>query len=390
MDQELIPPDPFPQSLPEALTENFYRWEQRGRGWKVWEYPVELEPPFQPFMFHYAPPKQIFDDARKPTFMSSLFESVENYFSDSKSPAPTSPELIPESKWEEVEPYSNSSDQNLIELLVSFPPDKKVNEETSEKFLLSLSNVSGPLVFEILGTEDSVVIQLTCLESDKAHLKQQLQAYFPEGVLSEETEYLQRCWGEMGEGKAVIVDFGLSNEFMLPLKTYRNFDVDPLIGFTAALSDLQKGEIGLFQILFQTVRHPWAENMVRSVTDWEGRAFFGDAPEMVPLAKQKASRPLFASVIRVAAKASDSNRSLKIAQSIGSALNQFSNPMINELIPLNNDDYPDDEHERDVLLRQTHRSGMILNSSGGLKPGSEGPAHLRDRGLGYWEVYPSA
>ena len=31
-----------------ALTEGFYAWEVRGRGWDVYDFPVALEPPFRP------------------------------------------------------------------------------------------------------------------------------------------------------------------------------------------------------------------------------------------------------------------------------------------------------------------------------------------------------
>ena len=45
-EEEIVP---HGQSLPltqaERLTAQFYKWERRGRGWQVWEYPVELEPP---------------------------------------------------------------------------------------------------------------------------------------------------------------------------------------------------------------------------------------------------------------------------------------------------------------------------------------------------------
>ena len=168
--------------------------------------------------------------------------------------------------------YGSFSDENLIQLMVSLPPEKKINKETAEQFLLALSSISGSLGFEVIGKEDSVVIQLTCRESDKAYLKLQLQAFFPEGIISEEEGFLQRGWGEIDKGWVRIVDFGLSNEFMPPLKTFKNFDVDPLIGITAALSDLQKGEKGLLQVLFKAVRNPCADSMIRSVTDWGGKA----------------------------------------------------------------------------------------------------------------------
>src|ERR1035437_9939795 len=41
--------------LDEQLTEQFHRWELRGRGWQVFPEPVEPEPPFVPFTGYYVP-----------------------------------------------------------------------------------------------------------------------------------------------------------------------------------------------------------------------------------------------------------------------------------------------------------------------------------------------
>src|ERR1041384_1276096 len=63
-------------SLLESLTENFYRWEKRGRGGQGGSSPVELEPPFQPFYHQYVRARPPIDDAHKPTVFSSLAEKV--------------------------------------------------------------------------------------------------------------------------------------------------------------------------------------------------------------------------------------------------------------------------------------------------------------------------
>ena len=72
-DNQLIPADQgdyslIPQNVPTAqaqqLTQQFYEWELRGRGWKCWDYPVILEPPFRPFLFHTLFQEPITDDGR--------------------------------------------------------------------------------------------------------------------------------------------------------------------------------------------------------------------------------------------------------------------------------------------------------------------------------------
>ena len=63
------------RSYMERLTEAFYRFELRGRGWTRYEFPVALEPPFQPFFSHHVP-HTVVDDGRHPTFLSSLVERL--------------------------------------------------------------------------------------------------------------------------------------------------------------------------------------------------------------------------------------------------------------------------------------------------------------------------
>jgi len=340
-------------SLSEELTANFYLWERRGRGWEVWERPVELEPPFHPF-YHFFPEKPPRDDARRSTFLSSLIEgyrpqsSEEDYRTE-----------LPEWHYEQ-EPEGFFDESPLREIRLSTSSKQKVTPEVVESLLLNLSYCSLPLSFEIIGTAQMVSVQLTCRESDLAQVRQQLQAYFPDTTVVEESGFLRSLW--RGHTPTVIVDFGLSQEFMRPLRTFRNFDIDPLIGIIGAMEHLEEGELGLLQILFQAAHEPWPESIIRAVSDPQGKPFFADAPEMLALAREKVSRTLFGTVIRVAGQSFSENRPWEIARALGSGLTLLASPQSNELIPLDNEDYSDQDHQEDVLLRQTRRGGMLLNS----------------------------
>lgn len=359
----LRPEDVIPPSQVELLTAQFYRWEIRGRGWLTWGDPVALEPPFRPFFGHYAPPvpSNIVDDARKPTLLSSFVEKIKILFTGG-SVRPDGAALFLEQDVEEPEPEWFEECSDLVELHVSIPPTLKISRDAAEQFLLSLSYASSPVSFEIIGQRDSIIVQIACREEDLLQLRQQLEAHFPDAVVTEERDGMKDRWETSGAGEAVVVDFGLSHEFMQPLRTFRGFDVDPLIGITAALSDLQDGEVGVFQVLLQSARSPWAENVLRAVTDWDGKSFFSDAPGMVSLARDKVARPLYAAMVRVGAKSHSRDGAWRIAKSLGGALAQFASPTSNEFIPLENDGYPDDGHEADLLERRSRRSGMLLNS----------------------------
>jgi hypothetical protein len=344
---------PLPLTREERITAQFYDWERRGRGWQVWNYPVELEPPFRPFFYHYVEPGRAVDDARKPTILSSFVDGI---FGRSSAPAPPPPlEEEPES---DPEPFYE--DGTTLEFQVALPAGTKVVKEAAERLLTSLTYASRPIGFEVVGVKDAIFTQFVCAENDRAQLVQQLAAHFPESSVVEREGFLAGRWDH--RKPSVMIDFGLSRECMIPLRTVRGFEIDPLIGIIGALAGLRDGELGLLQLLFQATRSPWAESMVRAVTGSDGRSFFPDAPEMVAQSREKVAQPLYAVVLRVVAQSDTKTRAWEIARALGGALTQFTNPTSNELIPLANDGYDDANHAADVCARTTHRSGMILNA----------------------------
>lgn len=73
--------------LSDQLTTQFYQWEQKGRGWQYFDVPVDLEPHFHPFFFHYAPqPAAYVDDGKRHT----LFSRIGELFKSKPEPKPRS------------------------------------------------------------------------------------------------------------------------------------------------------------------------------------------------------------------------------------------------------------------------------------------------------------
>ena len=337
----------------EILTEQFRKWELRGRGWKVFDQSVHPEPPFTPFQDHYLPETPVVDDGRRPTLLSSLVQGLSRKLNTKPPPPPIAPE--PE---EEPEPTPLTRD-GLVELQVSLPPDLDVPATALDQFLTNLSLCREPVSFEVLGIPNRVTVQFAAHPQDAANVRRQLQAHFPEATFQFREGVLDKAWDESEGEEALAVEFGLAHEFMLPLATGGS---DFFVGMVAALSELQPGELGLFQVLFQPVNHPWAASITRSVTHTDGKPFFVNAPELVKATQNKVSSPLFAAVVRVAAKGKTYEDALQIAQGLAASLRIFANPQGNELIPLKNSDYPFEKHIEDVIRRQSRRCGMLLNS----------------------------
>jgi hypothetical protein len=340
----------------ELLTDQFYAWERRGRGWLLWDEPVELEPPFRPFFApQLAPSPESFDDGRKPTFLSKLTDRMlggaRRSEDEAEFEAPAEPEPDP---W--------NGHAAVSELLVAVPPDLEVARESAEHLLLALPKAVGPVAFELVGGNESVRVLLACGKPDEPSVSQTLKAYFPDVLVTCDPNALSEAWASGGPGYAVVSDIGLAHEFMVPLRLIRRFDVDPLASIIAALADLRDGETGVFQLLFERTRHPWAREALSAVLDDRGSPFFIDAPEISALAKVKMARPLFSAVLRIGVRTRTRERSLSVARRLVGALSVLADPVANELMPLQNgEEYSPADREADLLLRRTRRSGMILS-----------------------------
>ncbi len=341
-----------PPTVAELLTRQFYDWEMRGRGWTVYPEPVDLEPPFRPFLGHCAPRQSFADDGLVETGLSRFAKSFLGSLGKKKEPVAHPPPL-PE---EEPEVQLIAEREDLIELQVALPADLDIPREAFEEFLGSLYLCREPVAFELLGTASRITAQFAVHPGDAPLVRQQLQAFFPDAVFLPQGGALEGAWNN---GESAIVEFGLGKEFMLPLASGR---LDPFVGITGALSELGADELGLFQVMFQPARHPWAESVLRAVADDAGGPFFANAPELVRQAENKVAWPLYVAVVRIATQSPDFDRAWEIARNLAGSLRVFAHPTGNELIPLTNDDYPFEDHVADMLRRQCRRCGMLLNT----------------------------
>ena len=122
------------QQFARALTEQFYLWELRGRGWDVWPTPVQLEPPFRPFDGHFLPRQLTVDDGRIESVGSRFAQGLGRLLGFSKPPPPEpEPEEI-----EEPEAIEDVEGTDPVELQISLPPDYQPQANIFEQFLFSI------------------------------------------------------------------------------------------------------------------------------------------------------------------------------------------------------------------------------------------------------------
>ena len=342
--------------LDEHLTAQFRSWELRGRGGRVFEQPVSLEPPFRPFEGYSLPQQRPRDDGRKHTAASGFFARLRQQVATSpKSEPPPEPDAEPEPDFREP--------CETVELQLSLPLSRSVPTPQVELFLRHACRTGESLALEILGTERETVPQFVASPRAATRVRSAIETCFP-GIVcapfgdSDNTgEALAEAWHD-SESKFAVVELGLGREFMLPLGNPR---CDLLASVVAAMDVLAKGELALLQILFEPVQAPWEDSMVRAVTDGEGKPFFNDRADLVRGAEQKTASPLFGVVVRLASSAADTRRTWEIIADLAAPLSALARPGCNHLIPLDDEDYPVHEHEEDILNRLSHRSGMVLS-----------------------------
>jgi len=340
-------------TLSEFYTTQFYTWEFRGRGWFVAEHPVQLEPPFIPYFRHgYPGEEEVIDDGKRHTWISKFIEG----FKEKKTTTTSTQNLL---DYETLESFEYSAAINLTALQVKLPRDKKIAPEKMKALLIMVSYTKTPISFEIIGTATEIILQFVCDEILIDTLETYLNAFFPHCSLIQSDKYVDHLLHP--DLSTTVVDFGLKQEFVRPINSGKNSGMDTLAGVFAVLERLSTGEQAGMQILFQPAINQWSESILRSVTMYDKTSFFKDAPEMPQLAKEKVQSPLYGVTIRTFAQAEELTDAFHLLEKISFAVINGSRGTANELIPLSTQTYDFQTRVDDMINRESHRLGMLLN-----------------------------
>lgn len=329
---------------PDQLLREFNTFEAALRGQRVWPHRVPLEPPFRQFLATQRTRGEgIVDDGQRPGLWTR-FRSRNAHPSPLASAVSEAPELrAPDAR-------------DIAELRLLAPETLIVKGELASRLIASIGKIGDRIGFEVLGTSEDVSVQLACASPLKREVANSLRAYCPEVKVREEVASLMGAWEASGDYFASCCLVPEERVFRA-LRIERKLDVDPLIEIVGRLDDLNEGELGLVQILFEPARARWGEELLGFVKAID------DADRVLPLIQEKFSEPLFAVVVRVAALARDADRSKEIATGLAGAVQAVTRSEANELtsVPSGADDI--DVEALDVLDRESRRSGALVSLS---------------------------
>lgn len=335
----------------EFYTSQFYTWEYRGRGWHLSDTPVHLEAPFIPYYRHGYPKARI-DDGKRHTLLSSFFESFKE---------PKRIGVIDQNQldYATLEPFPFEEPIEPGALQIKLSKERRISPEKMKALLVMLSSITLPISFEIIGTEDEIIIQFVCSSIAIDTIETYIHAFFPNLSVIRSDAYIDNIVRD--DLSTYVVDFGLKHEFVRPLPVAKSFSMDPLIGIMAVLERLQINEQAGIQILFQPAVNQWGESILRSVTMRDGSSFFVDVPEAPKLALEKIQSPLYGVTIRSFGQAEQLTNAQQILEKMCFAMLQGSKGTWNELTPLSDQAYDFERRITDIYCRESHRLGMLLN-----------------------------
>lgn len=338
--------------ISKQLTLRFYQWENRCRGWHIYRYPVDPEPPFEPFFGHFVEEGEIIDDGRKETLISSFLKSFRT--ETAKPKRPEGQKELGSFKADE------STVADLVSLSVLLPEGYKTRFADFEQLFVMLSYVEHPITFEVYADHGKIDLRLICNRQDVRFVESQIHGYFPEAVF----EFVDAIDAPLflDAGDSFVQDFGLEEEFTRPIFTHTTHDQDPYVGLFSVLENIGEGESAIVQVTFKGSVNSWSESILRSVTGGDGKAFFENAPEMVPLAKEKISAPLFAVNVRLFIQGGNPSFMAQLSRQITHTISESTRSPYNKLIPLSFEGYDQESLAEDLLNRKSHRLGMLLNA----------------------------
>lgn len=250
--------------------------------------------------------------------------------------------LIPQDKTIET---LDQKDSKTLAIVFSSQGESSNNiYQIAETFFLALHGLykEGSFVpifsFELVATKFSVNFYLTVPTSLIEHFKSQVYAQYPNVEIHEVEDPVFSFVNTDGQ----VIDgyeLKLKQKYMFPIATFKGTEVDPLNAIVTSMRNVEPGEQTLVQYVFRPIPNKWQK---------EGRAYInalkqpgsdGTRPQIelyqqdeITQIERKSEKQAFQVAIRIAVKANDSMRALRVADGIFAGFRQFAVPHLNSFI----------------------------------------------------------
>lgn len=175
--------------------------------------------------------------------------------------------------------------RNPLVMQILVPRENDRTPLAAEQMFASIHGILGDAVkaydvisFEIASSGDEGIKFYVVIPQHLAKFVEgQIYAQYPNADIRYVADYTQN----RKEGIKLFVTTGeveFEKDFIFPIKTFRNFEVDPLAAITGAISDLKLGQYAWIQILVRPVSNYWQSSSKKYITAIrEGKNPYGDS-----------------------------------------------------------------------------------------------------------------
>jgi hypothetical protein len=160
---------------------------------------------------------------------------------------------------------SSFADSNVY-LAIKVPKENEKDALAAEQMFASLHGllkltpqIQEHVSFEIASSSQGVQFYCVTPEATRAFVESQIYAQYPNAQISEVEDYTKKPF----EGKDGLVCRGsvlkVAKDQIFPIKTFRDFEVDPLSAVTSAIADLRGSDQVWIQIIVRPEPDGWQQ-----------------------------------------------------------------------------------------------------------------------------------
>ncbi len=241
-----------------------------------------------------------------------------------------------------------SLDSTLLQ--IALPRDNEVKIDAAEQLFASFASLhkSGKpqwlvdqpvLSFEIVGMPGDIRFFVSVPNKYKDFIEKQINGAYPDAEIKEVTEktslkegfVVGNDYNIFGENsKVAFAHLGLKKSNYEPIKTYKEFAVDPLSTITSVLAKMTEGEGAAIQIVISPAESAWKKlgkdhvsHIKKEEANPETAKYSVDAKELEAI-ESKVSKPGFNTVIRIVVASSTKETAEAHLSNIKNAFSQFN------------------------------------------------------------------
>ena len=175
--------------------------------------------------------------------------------------------------------------RNPLVMQILVPRENDRTPLAAEQMFASIHGILGDSIksldmisFEIASSgEDGIKFYVVIPQHLAKFVEGQIYAQYPNADIRYVSDYTKK---ENTNMKLFVTtgEVELEKDFIFPIKTFRNFEVDPLAAITGAISDLKIGHTAWIQILVRPVSNYWQSSSKKYITAIrDGKNPYGDS-----------------------------------------------------------------------------------------------------------------